>query len=288
MSNDNDQKDRILRLIQESGSPISVKKMSEHVLGSLSKKELEVLQNEILGLKASGQIFEYPPERTGRGVRFGSVPPMDWLSNKIVTMVRGAGGRLTLRQVRESLRKWETGYFDEALGKLVKDGSLFYLTVRFKYVLSSPPDPSDYLLPRQVTALREILERINQHRKNALTIEELRTFLNGPNLTEVLRVEESGQPSEDLLLEWYHEDLPRRGGLSSIPIPWTWSRYESWCLSSKIKPNLVQFQDMMWSLCRAGKIEFIPHSMTQELSERELELSLRSKHGEVLYYWRWR
>ncbi len=288
MNRSNDQEDRILQLIRGSDSPVSIKRLSEDVLSSSGKKDAGLLQNTLFTLKTSGQIFEYPPERAGRGVRFGSVPPVGWLSNKIVTMVKEAGGRLTLRQVREGLRKWETPYFDEALGKLVKDGRLSYLTVRFKYVLSSPPDPSDYLLPRQVTALREILERINRQRKNALTIEELRTFLNGPNLAEVLRVAESGQPSEDLLREWYHEDLPRRGGLSSIPIPWTWSHYESWCLSSKVKPNFVQFQDMMWSLCRAGKIEFIPHSMTQELSERELELSLRSKHGEVLYYWRWR
>lgn len=288
MSDGNDQKDRILRLILESGSPISIKKVSEHVLGSSSKKKLELLQKDLLGLKTSGQIFEYLPERAGLGVRFGSVPPMDWLSNKIVTMVKEAGGRLTLRQVRESLRKWETHYFDEALGKLVKDGRLFYLTVRFKYVLSSPPDPSDYLLPRQVTALREILDRINRHRKNALTIEELKTFLNGPNLAEVLPVEASGQPSEDLLREWYHKDLPRRGGLASVPIPWTWSHYESWCISHKAKPDLGLFQGFMRDLYRAGKIEFISHSMTQTLSERESEVSLRGQHGEVLYYWKWR
>ena len=239
MNHGNDREDRILKLIRGSDSPISIKRLSEHVPSLSGQKESGRLQSTLLSLKTSGQIFEYPPERAGHGARFGSLPPMDWLNNKIVTTVKQAGGRVTLRQLRESLRKWETPYFDEALGKLVKGGSLFYLTVRFKYVLSSPPDASDYLLPRQVTALREILDRINRHRKNALTIEELKTFLNGPNLAEVLRVEESGQPSEDLLREWYHEDLPSRGGLSSIPIPWTWSHYESWCLSSKVKPNFV-------------------------------------------------
>jgi hypothetical protein len=288
MNHSNDQEDRILQLIRGSDSPIPIKRLSEHVLSSSGKKEAGLLQNTLLSLKTSGQIFEYPPERAGRGVRFGSVPPMDWLGNNIVTMVKEAGGRLTLRQVRESLRKWETPYFDETLGKLIKDGRLFYLTVRFKYVLSSPPDPSDHLLPRQVTALREILERINRHRKNALTIEELRTFLNGPNLAEALPVEASGQPSEDLLRAWYHKDLPRRGGLASVPIPWTWSHYESWCRSNKLRPDLEQFQGLMWSLHRTGKIELISHSMTQTLSDRESELSLKSQHGEVFYYWKWR
>jgi hypothetical protein len=288
MNHSNDQEERILQLIRGSDSPISIKRLSQHVLSSTGKKEAGLLQNTLLSLKTSGQLFEYPPERAGRGVRFGSVTPMDWLSNKIVTMVEEAGGRLTLRQVRESLRKWEAAYFDEALGKLVKDGRLFYLTVRFKYVLSSPPDPCDYLPPRQVTALRVILERINRHRKNALTIEELMTFLNGPDLAEILAVEVSGQPSEDLLREWYHKDLPRRGGLASVPIPWTWVHYESWCSSNKLRSDLAQFQSVIWNLHRAGKIELISHSMTQSLSERESELSLKSQHGEVFYYWKWR
>ena len=287
MNHSNDQEDRILKLIRGSDSPISIKKLSEHILSS-GKKEAGLLQNTVLSLKTSGQIFEYLPERAGLGVRFGSVPPMDWLSNKIVTMVKEAGGRLTLRQVRESLRRWETAYFDEAMGKLIKEGNLFYLTVRYKYLLSSPPDACDHLLPRQATALREILERVNLHRKNAITLKELRTFLNGPKLAEVLPGEASGQPSEDLLREWYHKDLPRRGGLASVPIPWTWSHYESWCISQRTKPDLGLFQGFMRDLYRAGKIEFISHSMTQTLSERESELSLRGQHGEVLYYWKWR
>jgi len=288
MNHSNDQEDRTLQLIRGSDSPISIKRLSEHVLSSSGKKGLGFLQNTLLSLKTSGQIFEYPPERAGRGARFGSIPPTDWLSNKIVTMVKEAAGRLTLRQVRESLRKWETGYFDEALGKLVKDGRLFYLTVRFKYVLSSPPNPSDYLLPRQVTALREILERVNRHRNKSLTIEEMRVFLDMGNLAKVSPVEDFGKPSEELLCEWYHKDLPKRGGLSSIPIPWTWVHYESWCSSNKLRPDLTQFQTLIWNLHRAGKIELISHSMTQSLSERESELSLKSQHGEVFYYWKWR
>jgi hypothetical protein len=193
-----------------------------------------------------------------------------------------------MRQVRDSLCKWEKPYFDEAMGRLVTDRRLFYLTVNYKYVMSSPPEPYDYLLPRQITALRETLERINRHRKNALTIEDLRTFLNESSSEGIPSVQVSREPSRDLLLEWYQKDLPRRGGLASIPVPWTWSHYESWCISHNTKPDPAKFHDFLWHLHRAGEIEFIAHSMTQGLSDRESELSLKGPHGEVFFYWKWR
>jgi hypothetical protein len=90
------------------------------------------------------------------------------------------------------------------------------------------------------------------------------------------------------LREWYQKDLPKRGGLSSIPIPWTWSHYESWCSSNNVDPDLGQFQDLLRALGREGKVEFIPHSLTQSVPERESEIALRGPHGEVLYYWKWR
>jgi hypothetical protein len=129
---------------------------------------------------------------------------------------------------------------------------------------------------------------VNRHRRASISLDELRSFLDGSDVMGVSKAEESGRPSEDLLREWYQKDLPRRGGLTSIPIPWTWGHYELWCLSRKLRPDLVLFQDFMWGLHRAGKVDLIPHSMTQELSARESELSLRSQHGEVLYYWKWR
>ena len=181
---------------------MTAKQVTLKAFGSTSSKEIEKVTGVLDQLKTGGAAFEFPPERAGYGPRFGLVSPSDWLAQRIVTTVKEAGGRLTLRQVRDSLRKWETIYFDEALGKLVKDEKLFDLTVKSKYVLSSQPHPSDYLLPIQITALRGILERINRHRKTALTIEELKTFLNGPKPPEVLPDKPSEQPSEDLLLEW--------------------------------------------------------------------------------------
>ncbi len=283
-----DDKQRILQLIRESDAPLSSKQVCKTILGSSGKKSIELVQKNLLDLKISGSIFEFPPERAGYEIRFGKVSPTDWLSNKIVTMVKKAGGRLTVTQVRNSLQKWEVGHFDESIGRLVKEGKIFYLTVRFKYLLSAPPSPFDHLLPRQVTAAREILERINRHRQRHLSMEELRTFLDG--LADQTAAPTSGslELTEELLHTWHEQDLPKRGGLTSIPIHWTWSHYEGSCKSGKVKPNLDYFQDFLRNLHRSGKIELIPHSMTQEIPKREMEISLRSQHNEVLYYWKWR
>lgn len=288
MSADAEWRKSIVELLRSSDVPLSAKQVAQTGFGWTSRKDIENVTEILNQLKTSGDAFEFPPARIGSAVRFGPVPPADWVGMKIAGMVKEEGGRLTITQVRAGLRKWETTYFDEAIGKLIEAGQLFYLTVQFKYLVSSPPAPFDHLLPRQVTALKEILERVNRHRGRALTLDDFRALVNGADATEGSRVEESGRPTEDLLRQWYQKDLPRRGGLSSIPIPWTWAHYESWCLVNRLRPDLVTFQDFMWSLYRAGKVEFIPHSMTQELSEAEAKLSLRSRHGEILYYWKWR
>lgn len=287
MSADAQQREAILKLLRDSDVPLTVKQVASTVSGSASRKNQAVVRTVLDELKASGDAFEFPPERSDREPRFGATSPVEWLTARIVGKIREAGGRVTVRQARESLPKWGQGYFDQCVGKLVKEGRLFYLTVRYKYVLLSQPTPFDHLLPRQVTALKEILERVNRFRTSRLPLEELRAFLDGSDSVKVSNAEKSGQPSEELLREWYQRDLPRRGGITSIPIWWTWGHYESWCLSKNMRPDLVRFHDLMRSLHRAGKIDLIPHSMTQEISAREVELSLRGQYGEVLYYWKW-
>lgn len=278
----------IIELLRASGRPLTGKQVAAEVLGSATPKTLEKIGAALTELIAQGTAFEYPPERSGYGARFWCVNPTDRLAERIMAEVAQADGRLTLRRLRAGLKKWEIPYFDQVLGNLLREKKLFYLTMRFKYVLSSPPDPYDHLLPRQITALREILERINRHRKNALTLEEARDILNGRSSTEIAPPQATGIPTEDLLREWYNRDLPKRAGLASIPIPWTWTHYESWCTSNKARPDLQRFQEILRSLHRAGRIELIAHSMTQSLPERESEISPRGPHGEVWYYWKWR
>jgi len=278
----------ILELIRSANTPLTAKQVAQNWLGATGQEKVRIVQILLEELSAAGRTFEFPPQKEGFSKRFGVAPPLEFICGRILSLVEDSGGRITQQGARAALKKWEREYYDQAIGKLAREKKLFYLTVRYKFLVSEPPTPFDHLLPRQVTALREILERINRHRKTALTIEELKTFLNVYDLVKVLPGAVSEKLSEDLLREWYNNDLPRRGGLASVPIPWTWSHYESWCISNKTKPDLGKFQDFMLHLHRAGKIELIAHSMTQSLPDRESEIALKGQHGEVLYYWKWR
>ena len=141
-----------------------------------------------------------------------------------------------------------------------------------------------YLLQRQVSALKEVIERINRHRKKSITLEEVRDLLNGS--LEVSRT--SCHITAALLRRWYDDDVVERGGVSTVPISWTWARYESWCRSHSLVPDLGHFHESFRGLQKSRKIELIPHSGTENLSERESEISLTNERGEVLYYWKWR
>ena len=115
MSDTQDRKQLILRLLREANAPVSLKLIAERVLGSSGKKQLQHAHDLLSHLKVRGDIFEFPPERAGYGVRFSRVSPSEWLSVKIVNLLKRAGGRLTQRQVQDKLHQWEKRYFDEAL-----------------------------------------------------------------------------------------------------------------------------------------------------------------------------
>lgn len=279
---------RILEFVRNSKVPLTSRQIAELGFGLTSGEDVDTVREILDKLKASGDVFLFPPVRTGFAARFGSVSPTDWVGMKIVGMVEEAGGRLTIRKIRSDLGKWEKRYFRRSIEELIKEEQLFYLKVQPKYLFSSPPTPCDHLLPAEAKALKKILEKVNRYRRRTLSLDDLTAFLNGSDGMKGPRVAKSGRPTEDLLREWYEKDLPRRGGPRSIPIPWTCAHYESWCVANRLRPDRVTFQNFMWSLYRAGKVEFIPHGMPQELSAREAKLSLRSQRGQILYYWKWR
>ena len=281
MTDSRDDQRIILELIRSADTPLTAKQVAQKWLNSSRQKEVRRVQNLLEELRSAGRTFEFPPEKEGFSKRFWSVSPLEFVCGRILRLVQDSGGRITQQGGRAALNKWETEYFDQAIGKLVREKKLFYLTVRYKFLVSERPTPFDHLLQRQVTALREILERVNRHRVSRLSMDELKALLNG------LETEGSVRITEEILRKWYDQDVSRRGGVKTVPLSWTWERYDVWCKSNKVEPDLKGFHDSFLQLQRAGKIELMPHDRTQELSKRELELSLRTRYGEVLYYWRW-
>lgn len=274
---------RLAEVVRNAGVPLTAKGVARAALGSSGRKAVGEVEQILESLQQSGQLHKYPPRQEGGVVRFSSVPPVEWVRGRILGKVKDGGGRVTQNQVRDHLHKWERSLYDDAVGGLIRDGKLHYLTVRHKRLVSFSPTPFDYLLERQVTALKEILERINRRRAKPLSLGELKSFLDGSSTA----AGESGELTEEMLRAWYDEDVPRLGGVTSVPIPWTWEHYESWCKEHDFRADVNRFHGLLRSLFQAGKIELIPHSRTHETPLREAELALSGQGGELLYYWRW-
>jgi len=271
----------LAEIIRREGTPLTAKRVAEAALGSSGAKAVRAVEGLLSSLRESGRIHQFPPEQRGWAVRFGSVSPVEWVRGRILNAVKDGSGKVSEKQLKDRLHKWELKVYDEAVGGLVRNGRLHYLAVRYKYVLSSAPTPFDYLLGRQVTALKEILERINRRRTKALTLGELRSFLDGAFAAP-------GELSEGMIRAWYDADLPLCGGVTTVPIPWTWKHYVTWCEEHSLQPDLGLFHACFRKLFLTQRIELVPHSGTHDISGDEAQLALSGSSGEVYYYWRWR
>ncbi len=279
-----DLRSRVLEYVGQSAG-LSTAGQVATALGLNRAGDADRIARVLSELKDADAVFEFPPARSRGMPRFGAVSQLDWVARRILAMVEQAGGRVTLGSVCHRLVTWEAKLSDKAIGRLIKEQKLSYLTVRHKYLVSWRPEPTDHLLPRQTTALREILHRINRHREDPLSWDDLAGLLNRPVRAGGPGV--SAQLTDDQLRVWYAEDLARRGGVTTVPLGWTWKHYEDWCRSNGQEPDLDLFHHRLLELRQAGRIELIPHSMTLPLGESEAFAALRSEHGEVLYYWRW-
>jgi hypothetical protein len=279
------------RILDESavekaaGAPITIKALAVGLTGSSAQSAVENVETVVRALVRKRRLHEYPPERKGAASRFAVRAPSDWVGERILEAVKSDGGKAAQGSVRKSLKKWEAKLYDKALGDLVKSGRLHSLTLRYKFLMIRKPTPFDHLLPGQVTALKTILERINRHRPEALDLMRLRAFLDGSPDT---RAETSFVPTDELLAEWYSQDLPRLGGATATPIPWTWKRGEEWCRAHGYKLDPDAFLSRLSDLFKARRVDFIPHSHPHEIPADERKLTVPSPMGEVFYYWRWR
>ncbi len=279
---------RLVQLVDNAGIPLTAKKVALAALGSAGARDVAAVEESLNRLQQAGKLHAFPPEQRGWAQRFYSVSPLEWVQDRILKRVEAGSGRVTQKQVKALLYKWEHKYCDEAVGGLIKEGKLHYLALRSKFLVLSPPTPFDYLLDRQVTALKEIVERINRRRSRPLTVDELRSFLDGDSAASSEQSSIPGRLTEDILRAWYDEDVPLRGGVTSVPIPWTWNHYVHWCKENGFQPELDRFQGLLKSLYEAGTIELIPHSHAHEIPSEEARVALSAPSGEVLYYWRWR
>jgi hypothetical protein len=276
---------QIRDVLAGSDKPLNSAQIASAVFGSMKPAYMEQVEQALLELIRSKSAFEHPPLKRGQRKRFWKGSPAAVTEAKILRLLAGKH-RLTLRTVRDAIPTAYRGFFDEALGSLMRDKKVHPLTVgKTKYLLNRPPRPTEPLLRRHLVALKEIIERVNPHRKARLSVTDVVNFLDGSEI--VFETGLTPHIPEELISSWYKKDLARLMGSKSVPILWTWTRYENWCLEQGAEASLSAFQDRLKQLAHVGKIELVPHGRSEPIDPVELPIAIKTDLGELLYYWKW-
>ncbi|MDQ3565198.1 MAG: hypothetical protein M3436_14010 [Pseudomonadota bacterium] len=234
-----------------------------------------------------GRAFEHPVGRQSRNPipRYWHRSAEEYVERMLAQALAG-GGEWTEGKLRQKLPKAYRDIVDEAIGRFLSAGRLFEGPAKGKTrkLSTRPPVPSEALGAAQIRSLRTILERINALRRPPLRFELLVAFLDG-RLSGPDRPVHSGRITEDLLLRFYAEDLPRREGLKSMPIPCTWRRYVDYCKRAAAVPDRQGFHRLLNELSAAGRVALAVHDSPSRLSQEDLEAAERTPEGRVVYYW---
>ncbi len=261
-------------------------------LGTRLRKAGVPVKNDGLGpllrlLAREGRAFEHPVGRQSRNPspRYWHRSAEEYVERALAQALAGSG-EWTEGRLRQRLPKAYHDLVDEAIGRLLSAGRLFEGPAKGKTrkLNTRPPVPSEALGAVQIRSLRTMLERINALRRPPLRLEELVAFLDG-RLSGPDRPVHSGRITEELLLRFYTEDLPRREGLKSMPIPWTWRRYVDYCKRAAAVPDRPGFHRLLNELSAAGRVALAVHDAPSRLSQEDLEAAERTPEGRVVYYW---
>lgn len=244
----------------------------------------------VLGeLVESGRAFEHPVGRSTKNAspRYWHRSAEDYVAGALAAALPRQR-EWTPSQLRRLVPKAYHDLLDERVGRLLEAGELFEAPSRGKTrkLSTSRTRPSEALTAAQLKSLRGVLARVNELRRPALRFEALLEFLDasGEPSTDRLRGSDA-EPTEELLLRFYAEDLPRREGLRSMPIPWTWRRYEAHCERRGAAPDLGAFQAMLRALEASRRVALTVHDAPASIPEAERRILETRGRGRVMYYW---
>lgn len=279
--------EQIRSALAVSDNPLNSLQIAHTVYGSKKPADVAGVDQALLELTACGDVFEHPPAKKGERKRFWNHPPQAWTRERILQRL-APGKKTTLKSVRDAIPASYRPFFDEALGLLIAEGRVYsFFSGRYKYLLNRRPRAAEILSGGHLTALKAIISKLNPHRKDKLTVDNVLAFLDGHETFLKPHPSSLKEIPESVIYDWYKDDLAKLMGSKSVPIPWTWSRYENWCEGQGSTPDLADFHNRFKELARSGKIELVPHGMSEPVSAAELKIAIRTERGELLYYWKW-
>jgi hypothetical protein len=193
--------------------------------------------------------------------------------------------QITLAKLRACAPKEYRKLVDATIATLLQEGGLFEKpgSAKSKAYTTQPLPPTAFLTPAQRKALPGLLDKINRVRRPPIAVTELLQFLDG---AAAAKPSVAALPTLSQLEELYRLDLPARGGLSSMPIPFTWRRYAQLNPGNGAGPDRAAFEQLLLDSAAAGRVELIAHEWPATLAADDLAAAIRQPSGRVLYYWR--
>jgi hypothetical protein len=234
---------------------------------------------------ANGRLFRHPAaSRAAKPVHaYGLESPAAFVRQRLQLALDG-NTQLTLVKLRACAPKEYRALVDDAIAVLVRAGQLFAKPgAKAKAYTTTPSPASSLLTAAQRKSLEVLLNKVNTLRPQRLGLDELLAFLDGsaPSATPA-----TPAPTLALLEELYQLDLPTRGGLSSMPIPFTWRRYTQQLATRGAGPDRAAFEQLLLDSAASGRVELIAHEWPATLAPDDLAAAIRQPSGRVLYYWR--
>jgi len=232
-----------------------------------------------------GRLFRHPS--AGRAAK----PAHAYWGESAAEFVRrrlqsalGTSTQITLTKLRASAPPQYREVVAASIVTLLREGQLFEKPGSKAKTYTTTPLPATAVLTAvQRKALQSVLNKVNTVRSQALTLHELLQFLDG---AAVQAANAAATPTLVLLEELYRLDLPARGGLSSMPIPFTWRRYAERGTHTGAKVDRAAFEQLLLDSAAAGRVELIAHEWPATLPADDLAAAIRQPGGRVLYYWR--
>ena len=272
---------------------------TEHSLttirASAPKAYTGLVDEEIGRLVREGKLFQLP----GKTPKFTTQSPQAVVVRALDNALT-SGTEHSLTSLRKAVPKDYKGLVDEELARRVREGKLFQLPGKTPKYTTQRARPTSVLTAPQRKSLEIMLGKVNPLRSRALSLDELLEFLDGTGALPLqttssssvpaLPAQPAAKPARAPTLPWleqlYRHDLPARGGLTSMPIPWTWRRYVAEVEAEGGAPDRAAFERTLMEARAQGRVEITPHERPTALSPEELTAAFRQPLGLVLYYWR--